>query len=131
MHSDTQVLQWSTHIHQHFTVECSLLVYEFNYMYMYTSLERGKRGMHVLCVMCVCERERERERESTSAPSKRPLPGKCPCTTFGGATIAASVQTYGILIPGKHPCGPKLCLSTHGHLPGTLRYMYVWLPYQK
>ena len=39
---------------------------------------------------------------------KRPLPGKRPCTAFHGATVAASIQTYGILIPGKHPCGPKL-----------------------
>ena len=29
------------------------------------------------------------------------------CTAFQGATIAASIQTYGILIPGKRPCGPK------------------------
>ena len=40
-------------------------------------------------------------------PGKRPLPGKRPCTAFHGATVAASIQTYGILIPGKHPCGPK------------------------
>ena len=41
---------------------------------------------------------------------KRPLPGKrpCPCTAFQGATVAASIQMCGILIPGKRPCGPKL-----------------------
>ena len=42
---------------------------------------------------------------------KRPLLGKrpCTCTTFHGATVhvAASMQIYGILIPGKRPCGPK------------------------
>ena len=27
--------------------------------------------------------------------------------TFQGATIAASIQTYGILNQGKQPCGPK------------------------
>ena len=43
-----------------------------------------------------------------SVPGKRPLPGKHPCTTFQGATVAASIQTYGILILGKHPCGSKL-----------------------
>ena len=42
-----------------------------------------------------------------SVLGKRPLPGKYPCTTFHGATVAASIQTYGILIPGKCPCGPK------------------------
>ena len=42
-----------------------------------------------------------------SVPGKRPLPGKGPCTAFQGATMAASIQTYGILIPGKRPCGPK------------------------
>ena len=36
-------------------------------------------------------------------PGKRP----CPCTTFQGATVAASIQTCGIFIPGKRPCGPK------------------------
>ena len=37
------------------------------------------------------------------------VPGKRPCTTFQGATVAASIQTYMyvILIPGKRPCGPK------------------------
>ena len=43
-----------------------------------------------------------------SVPGKRPLPGKRPCAPFQGATVAASIQTYGILIPGKRPCGPKL-----------------------
>ena len=42
-----------------------------------------------------------------NVPGKRPLPGKCPCTTFQGATVAHSIETYGILIPGKRPCGPK------------------------
>ena len=35
------------------------------------------------------------------------VPGKRPCTAFQGATVAASIQTYGILIPDKRPCGPK------------------------
>ena len=42
-----------------------------------------------------------------SVPVKRPLPGKRPCTEFQGVTVSASVQTYGIYIPGKHLCGPK------------------------
>ena len=37
----------------------------------------------------------------------RSVPGKCPRTTFQGATVAASIQTYGILILGKRPCRPK------------------------
>ena len=42
-------------------------------------------------------------------PSKRPLPDKRLCTEFQGAAVAASIQTYyGILIPGKHLCEPKL-----------------------
>ena len=44
----------------------------------------------------------------SSVPVKCQLPGKHPCTTFQGVTVAASIQTYGILIPGKRPCGPKL-----------------------
>ena len=43
-----------------------------------------------------------------SIPGKHPLPGKRSCTTFQGATVAASIQVYGSLIPGKPPCGPKL-----------------------
>ena len=37
-------------------------------------------------------------------------PGKSPCTAFQGVNvyIGASVQTYAIYVPGKHPCGPKL-----------------------
>ena len=42
-----------------------------------------------------------------SIPGKLPLPGKCPCAEFQGVTVAASIQTYGIYIPGKRPCGPK------------------------
>ena len=42
-----------------------------------------------------------------SVLGKCPLPGKRPCTAFQGATVAASIQMYGILIPGKRPCGPK------------------------
>ena len=42
-----------------------------------------------------------------SVPGKRPLPGKRPCAEFQGITVAASIQTYGIYIPDKHPCGPK------------------------
>ena len=45
--------------------------------------------------------------QNRSMPGKRPLPGKRPCTAFQGANVAASIQTYGILIPGKRPCGPK------------------------
>ena len=61
-----------------------------------------------------------------SVPGKSPLPGKRPCTACQGATLEASIQTYGILIPGKHPVGQnrKLCLSAHGHLPGILRYLH-------
>ena len=29
-------------------------------------------------------------------------------TAFQGINVAASMQTYGIYIPGKRPCGPKL-----------------------
>jgi hypothetical protein len=43
-----------------------------------------------------------------NVPGKRPFPGKRPCTAFQGVTVAASIQTYGILIPGKRPCRPKL-----------------------
>ena len=39
---------------------------------------------------------------------KHPLPGKCPCIEFQGITVAASIQTYGIYIPYKCPCGLKL-----------------------
>ena len=42
-----------------------------------------------------------------SVPDKRPLPGKRPCTEFLGITVAASIQTYGIYIPGKYPYWPK------------------------
>ena len=42
-----------------------------------------------------------------NVPGKRPLPGKRPCAEFQGVTVAASIQTYGIYIPGKRPCGPK------------------------
>ena len=42
-----------------------------------------------------------------SVLGKCPLLGKRPCTAFQGATVAASIQTYGILIPGKRPFGPK------------------------
>ena len=39
---------------------------------------------------------------------KRLLPGKHPCTAFQGATVTAfSIQTYGILILVKPPCGPN------------------------
>ena len=34
--------------------------------------------------------------------------GKRPCTPFQGVNVAVSIQTYGILIPGKRPCRPKL-----------------------
>ena len=42
-----------------------------------------------------------------SVPGKRPLPGKRPCTACQGAIVAAYIHTYGILILGKRPCGPK------------------------
>ena len=42
-----------------------------------------------------------------SVPGKRPLPGERPYTKFQGVTVAASIRTYGIYIPGKCPCGPK------------------------
>ena len=64
-----------------------------------------------------------------SVPGKRPFPGKRPCAEFQGVTVAASIQTYGIYIPGKRPYGLKsqvmfTCLSAHGRLPGTLRYIH-------
>ena len=40
--------------------------------------------------------------------AKRPLPGKHPSIGFQGVTVAASMQTHGIYITGKRPCGPKL-----------------------
>ena len=39
-----------------------------------------------------------------SVPGKCPLPGKCPCTSFQGVNVAASIQNY---VLGKRPCGPK------------------------
>ena len=45
---------------------------------------------------------------SVRVPGKRPLPGKRPFTAFQGINVAASIQMYGIYIPGKHPCEPKL-----------------------
>ena len=42
-----------------------------------------------------------------SVPGKCPLPGKRPCTPFQGVNVARSIQTYGVLILGKRPCGPK------------------------
>ena len=42
-----------------------------------------------------------------SVPGKCPLPGKRPYTEYQGVTVAVSMQTYGIYIPGKRPCGPK------------------------
>ena len=42
-----------------------------------------------------------------SVPGKRPLPGKRPCTSFQGVNVAASIQTHGSYVPGKHPWGPK------------------------
>ena len=42
-----------------------------------------------------------------SVPDKQPLPDKRPCTAFQGATVAASIQMYGILILDKHPCRSK------------------------
>ena len=43
-----------------------------------------------------------------SVLSKCPLPGKRPCTPFQGVNVAASIQTYGILILEECPCRPKL-----------------------
>ena len=37
----------------------------------------------------------------------RSVPGKRPCTSFQGVNVAASIQTYGNYVPGKHPCGTK------------------------
>ena len=54
----------------------------------------------------------------------RSVPGKCPCTAFQGATIAASIQTYGILIPDKRPCRPKSRVMFKC-LPRTLRYVQM------
>ena len=49
---------------------------------------------------------------------------KRPCITFQGATVAASIQTYGILILGKRLWGPRSRVMFK-RLPGTLRYVYV------
>ena len=43
----------------------------------------------------------------TAAAVYHSVPGKRPCTTFQGAIVAASIQMYGILIPGKRPCKPE------------------------
>ena len=37
----------------------------------------------------------------------RSVHGEHPCTTFQGVTAAASLQTYGTLMLGKHTCSPK------------------------
>ena len=59
----------------------------------------------------------------SSVQGKRPLLGKHPCTAFQGATVAASIQTFGILITNMgQNC--KLCLSTHGRLSRTQWYMH-------
>ena len=42
-----------------------------------------------------------------SRASAHSRPGKRPCTSFQGVNVAASIQTYGNYVPGKHPCGPK------------------------
>ena len=44
----------------------------------------------------------------------RSVPCKCPCTGFHGVNVIASIQMYGIYIPGKCPCGHW---STNRHLP--------------
>ena len=41
---------------------------------------------------------------SVPPAGQAPTPSR---TAFHGATEAASIQTYGILVPGKHPCEPK------------------------
>ena len=57
--------------------------------------------MFCVCV-CVCERERERESEKNNniiikkITIYHSVPGKCPCTSFQGATVATSIQTYEI-----------------------------------
>ena len=58
-------------------------------------------------VMCVCHVYACVNIIYRSLLVKHPLLGKRPCNPFQGATVAASKQMYGILIPGKHPCGPK------------------------
>ena len=66
-----------------------------------------------------------------SIPGKRPLPGKCPCTTFQGATVAASIQTYKILIPGKPGQNRELCLSAHGLTRDTTVYTLYMCTYTR
>ena len=53
-----------------------------------------------------------------SVPGKRPLLGNHPCTPFQGVNVAASIQIYGILILGKHPCRPKLRVMFKHTYPG-------------
>ena len=61
-----------------------------------------------------------------SIPGKHPLPGKHPCSAFQGVNVAASIQMY---IYGSYIAhvgqNHKLCLSTRGRLPGTLRYIHT------
>ena len=54
-------------------------------------------------------------------PGKRPLLGKCPCTSFQGVNVA---QTYENYVPGKRPCGPKLQCVFKRPWPRTL-YKYI------
>ena len=65
-----------------------------------------------------------------SRASARPLlaVGKRPCTSFQGVYVAAFIQTYGSQVISQVSThagqNHELCLSTHGYLPGTLRYYY-------
>ena len=45
----------------------------------------------------------------------RCIPGKHPCTAFQGATVAASILTYGILIPDSAHAGQNCLGASLGH----------------
>jgi hypothetical protein len=53
-----------------------------------------------------------------SVPGKGPLPGKRPCIAFQGVNVAAS--NFISRISTHVGQNRELCLSAHGHLPGTL-----------
>ena len=88
------------------------------YMYLYYNV------VYVTCIQTVegYLHIKKKKKQYRSVPGKCPLPSKCPCTPIQGATVAASIQTYGILITHAGQTY-ELCLSAHGCLPGTLWYL--------
>ena len=74
-----------------------------------------RRLLYPVCIPSSCIVHR-------SVPDKRPLPGKCPCTTFQGTTVAVlykCVEFWSqVSVHAAQTC--ELCLSAHGRLPGTL-----------